>query len=514
MTAAADEPSVPATAPPLPSLRRAVLRGAPMAPLPEKVLQFGEGNFLRAFVDWMLERMNAAGVFNGRAVLVQPIAQGLADLINAQEGLYTVVLRGRQDGQVVDRRELVSAVSRCVDPYRDCDAFLALATQPELRFVVSNTTEAGIRTDPGDTLDARPAPSFPGKLTQLLYARFRHFGGSTAHGWILLPCELIERNGDHLRRAVEETARRWELPAAFFAWLDMACVFTSTLVDRIVTGYPRDEAAALEAALGYRDRLLVAAEIFHAWVIESPRPLDAELPLREVGLDVTFTRDVGPYRERKVRILNGAHSMTVLAAYLAGLDTVGECMNDPTFRAFIEGGIREEIAPTLKLPAAELESFARSVSERFANPFIKHQLLSIALNSVSKVKARILPTLLDYRRLRGAPPRRLVFSLAALLAFYRGSELRDGALIGKRAGSEYRVEDDAEVLKAFHAAWAGHAEGDVPFEVARPIVLALLRRTDFWGQDLDAAVPGLADTVARHLELITSRGVRAALAAA
>jgi tagaturonate reductase len=508
-------PAAPPASPPaspsgLPRLDRTIVSLA--EDRPEKVLQFGEGNFLRAFVDWMLDRMNGAGLFNGRAVLVQPIAQGLADVINAQDGLYTVVLRGRQNGRVVDTREVVRSVSRCIDPHRDFEAFLACATSPDLRFVVSNTTEAGIRVDAADRPDSRPCPSFPGKLTQLLLHRFRHFDGDPDRGLVMLPCELIERNGDQLRRAVEETARRWELPAAFLEWVDRACLYTNTLVDRIVTGYPRDEAAELQAALGYEDRLLVAAEVFHAWVIESPRPLEAELPLREVGLDVVWTTDVTPYRERKVRILNGAHTMSVLAAFLAGLDTVGACMADPTFRAFIEGGIAEEVLPTLTLPRAELESFAGSVSERFANPFIKHQLLSISLNSVSKFKARILGTMLDYRRLRGNLPPRLTFSLAALLAFYRGATLRDGALLGARAGSPYRIEDEPGVLDAFHAVWAGHAEGPVTVAVAARVARTILARADLWGRDLEGALPGLTDAVAVHLAAICTDGARAALA--
>jgi tagaturonate reductase len=479
---------------------------------PERVLQFGEGNFLRAFVDWMLDRMNGAGLFNGRAVLVQPIAHGMADAINAQDGLFTVVLRGRQDGQIVDTRELVTAVSRCIDPYRDFESFAACARNPDLRFVVSNTTEAGIRVDPADALDARPCPSFPGKLTQLLHLRFQCFSGDPARGLVMLPCELIERNGDNLRRAVEETARRWELPAAFLDWVEHACVFTNTLVDRIVTGYPKDEADELQAALGYQDRLLVAAEVFHAWVIESARPLEAELPFRRVGLDVTWTDDVGPYRERKVRILNGAHTMSVLAAYLAGLDTVGACMADPAFRGFIEGGIAEEILPTLTLPRGELESFARSVSERFANPFIKHQLLSISLNSVSKFKARILGTMLDYRRLRGELPRRLTFSLAALIAFYRGTDLREGALVGRRAGAEYRIQDDPAALASFQRAWSAYPEGPLSLAAATTVTSAILSNQDLWGQDLETALSGLTAAVAGHLAIICTEGARAALA--
>jgi tagaturonate reductase len=319
-------------------------------PLPERVLQFGEGNFLRAFVDWMIARLNARGLFGGRVVLVQPIAAGMAREVNAQDGLYTVILRGLADGRIVESREVVSAVSRCVDPYQDFDAFIACAANPDLRFVVSNTTEAGIRTDPADAVDARPSPSFPGKLTQLLHARFIATGGAPDKGLVMLPCELIERNGDVLARAVTETAARWGLGDGFARWLREACVFTNTLVDRIVTGYPKDEAAELSSQLGYDDELLVTGEVFHSWVIESPLPLDGELPFAKAGLDVTWTADMTPYRERKVRILNGAHTMTVLAAYLAGKETVRECMDDPLIRNYMERGIEQEILPTLSLP--------------------------------------------------------------------------------------------------------------------------------------------------------------------
>jgi tagaturonate reductase len=483
---------------------------APARALPEKVLQFGEGNFLRAFVDWMFARLNQRGTFAGRVVLVQPIAAGMAAQINAQDGLYTLILRGLSDGRIVEQREIVSAVSRCVDPYREFDAFIACAANPDLRFVVSNTTEAGIKTDPGDAVDARPSPSFPGKLTQLLYARFQHFGGAPDRGLVMLPCELIERNGDVLARVVAETARGWGLPDAFLRWVDEACLFTNTLVDRIVTGYPKDEVAELSAQLGYQDDLLVTGEVFHSWVIESRRPLDAELPFVAAGLDVTWTADMTPYRERKVRILNGAHTMTVLAAYLAGKDTVRECMDDPLIRSYMQDGIEQEILPTLTLPRADLDAFARSVTERFSNPFIKHYLLSIALNSVSKYKARILGTVLDYQRKQGKLPPRLTFALAALIAFYRGREIRDGALIGQRDGVEYRIQDDAAVLECFRDAW--RTAGDKP---SRDACLALVRRVlarpAFWGQDLTAALPGFDAAVARHLAEICSAGVRAAL---
>jgi tagaturonate reductase len=494
--------------------------------LPERVLQFGEGNFLRAFVDWMLARMNRRGLFDGRAVLVQPIAAGMADAINGQDGLYSVVLRGLRDERVVESREIVDSVSRCLDPYRSFDAFLDCAKNPALRFVVSNTTEAGIRVDGADALDARPSPSFPGKLTQLLYARFQHVAGDPAGGLVMLPCELIERNGDTLKRAVVELARAWSLPVPFLRWLDDACIFTNTLVDRIVTGYPKDEAPALFAELGYRDDLLVAGETFHAWVIEGPPALEDELPLRQAGLDVTWTADVAPYRERKVRILNGAHTMLVFAGFLDGKDTVRRCMEDPLLRAYLQQGMDDEILPTLTagrpggaapLPPEDVAAFARSVRERFANPFIKHQLLSIALNSVSKYRARILPTVLDYHAANSRLPPRLTFALASLFAFYRGREIRDGALVGQGRGTRpeasYRVVDEPRVLEGFRDAWGEAALSGDPPDAATCLALArrVLSRVDFWGDDLVARLPGLDGAVALHLATICQLGVRAAL---
>ncbi len=478
--------------------------------LPERVLQFGEGNFLRGFVGWMLERMNRRGLFNGRAVLVQPIAEGLGERINQQDGLYTVLLRGVAAGAMLEQRELVTSVSRCLNPYRDFDAVLGLARQPELRFVVSNTTEAGIRLDPDDRLDARPACSFPAKLTQLLYARFLHFKADPAKGWVMLPCELIERNGDALERAVKQLAQNWALPAAFEAWLNQSCVFTNTLVDRIITGFPKDETDDLTAQLGYRDALIVAGEVFHCWVIESPRPLEEELPLVQAGLDVVWTTDMTPYRERKVRILNGAHTLVALAAFLAGKDTVRDCMDDPLFRRYVESALSNEILPTLTLPAAELSSFAGSVLERFGNPFIQHQLLNISLNSVSKYKARLLGTLLDNQR-AGRSSARLEFALAALIAFYRGGELSDNALMGERQGKPYAIRDEARVLEHFASVWRSSPTGACSLELCNQLVTDTLARQDIWGCALNELSPSLTAAVAGHLHAICSVGVRTAL---
>jgi tagaturonate reductase len=501
--------------PPAPRLG-AALRLHPRNDAPERVLQFGEGNFLRAFVDWMLHRMNAGGFFSGRAVLVQPIARGQADTLNAQDGLYTVMLRGLERGRRVETREIVSSVSRAIDPHRDFDAFLACARNPDLRFVVSNTTEAGIRTDPADRLDARPATSFPGKLTQLLAERCRHFGGDPSRGLVILPCELVEQNGDALLAAVLETAHAFDLSAAFVRWVHEACLFTNTLVDRIVTGYPADEVDALVGALGYQDDLLVAGEHFHQWVIETPSSIADELPLAAAGLNVVETRELRPYRERKVRILNGAHTMMALSGFLAGCDTVGECMDDARVRAHVERAVRDEIIPAIAspdggFPEAELAQYAETVFERFRNPFIRHRLPSIALNSVSKVRVRIVDTLLDHARRFGRLPPHLTFAVAALCAHHRGNEVEDGALLGRRAGDAYRIEDTPAALAFFVAAWRACPPGAETPERCLALVRRLLAREDFWGQDLGRALPGLDAQAAVWLHEIVTRGMKATL---
>ena len=477
----------------------------PLTEFPERILQFGEGNFLRAFVDWMINRLNARGLFNGRVVVVQPIAQGLVPALNKQDGLYTLLLRGLQNGEVIEEREIITSVSRGINPYAEWDAYLACAANPDLRFIVSNTTEAGIAyLEEPRPVDACPN-SFPAKVTAFLHARFRHFGGAAAAGMVLIPCELIDRNGDNLKRAVLQHARAWELADGFAAWVEEHCAFLNTLVDRIVTGYPKEEAAEICAELGYEDTLLDTGEIFHLWVIEGGARYRAELPFEQAGLNVIWTDNMEPYRTRKVRILNGAHTMTVLAAYLAGRETVRESVEDALIGAYMRQGIFDEIIPILELPAEEKARFAEAVFERFRNPFIRHLLLSIALNSVSKFAVRVLPSLLEYREHTGALPTTLTFSLAALLAFYRGTEIADGALQGARDGQPYPIKDDAPVLAEFAAAWTAFAQDSD--------VQALVRRIlgqPWWGQDL-TAVRGLADAVAAYLHTILEKGMVAAM---
>ena len=373
----------------------------------------------------------------------------------------------------------------------------ALAHNPEMRFVFSNTTEAGISYHAGDKFDDAPAVSYPAKLTRLLFERFSHFNGALDKGWIIIPCELIDYNGDVLRELVLRYAQEWALPEAFIQWLDQANSFCSTLVDRIVTGYPRDEVAKLEEELGYHDGFLDTAEHFYLFVIQGPKSLATELRLDKYPLNVLIVDDIKPYKERKVAILNGAHTALVPVAFQAGLDTVGEAMNDAEICAFVEKAIYEEIIPVLDLPRDELESFASAVTGRFRNPYIKHQLLSIALNGMTKFRTRILPQLLAGQKANGTLPARLTFALAALIAFYRG----------ERNGETYPVQDDAHWLERYQHLWSQHRDRVIGTQELVAIVLA---EKDHWEQDL-TQVPGLVEQVANDLDAILEKGMREAV---
>ncbi|EES6293190.1 glutaminase B [Escherichia coli] len=381
--------------------------------------------------------------------------------------------------------------------HSEYDEFLKLAHNPEMRFVFSNTTEAGISYHAGDKFDDAPAVSYPAKLTRLLFERFSHINGALDKGWIIIPCELIDYNGDALRELVLRYAQEWALPEAFIQWLDQANSFCSTLVDRIVTGYPRDEVAKLEEELGYHDGFLDTAEHFYLFVIQGPKSLATELRLDKYPLNVLIVDDIKPYKERKVAILNGAHTALVPVAFQAGLDTVGEAMNDAEICAFVEKAIYEEIIPVLDLPRDELESFASAVTGRFRNPYIKHQLLSIALNGMTKFRTRILPQLLAGQKANGTLPARLTFALAALIAFYRG----------ERNGETYPVQDDAHWLERYQQLWSQHRDRVIGTQELVAIVLA---EKDHWEQDL-TQVPGLVEQVANDLDAILEKGMREAV---
>lgn len=468
---------------------------------PVKVLQFGEGNFLRAFVDYMIDIANEQGAFDGDIVIVKPIEFGNLDRFHKQECQYTVQLRGIVDGEAKRINRVVTSVADAVDAYTEYEKYASFAKLDTLRFVVSNTTEAGIVYDETDQLELNPPKSYPGKLCKFLYERYQAFRGAMDKGLIMLPVELIDDNGIHLKECVLKQAENWKLEEGFVKWVNEACVFTSTLVDRIVTGYPRDEAASLCEEFGYQDDLIVTGEPFALWVIESAKDISEELPLPKVGLPVIYTDNQKPYKQRKVRILNGAHTSFVLASYLCGNDIVLESMQDAMILNYIKKTIYEEVIPTLTLPKKDLEDFAEAVLTRFNNPYVKHALLSISLNSVSKWRARCMPSFLGYIEKEGKLPVHLTFSLAALLAFYTGSEIRDKALIGHRDGAEYQILDDMAVLQFF-------AENSQ--KSSAEYAKAVLSNQDFWGQDL-SALAGVTDAVAGYLEKIRTAGMREAV---
>ena len=482
-------------------LKKTGYNGYILEKAPEKVMQFGEGNFLRAFVDDFFDITNEKAGFNGKVVLVQPIAQGLTDLINKQEGLYTLYLRGSEKGIKVDDKRVISAVSRCINPYGEWDKVLELARSADLEIIVSNTTEAGIVHDSESTFDQMPPTSFPAKLTRVLYERF----AAGQKGIVMLSCELIDNNGRELLKCVNQYIDDWKLSDDFRKWVNTENIFCSTLVDRIVPGRIRDqkEVEALAAANGYEDPLMDVGEVFGIWVIEGPNGLEDRLPFKKAGVPVIVVPDVTPYKKRKVRILNGAHTGFVLGAYLAGYDIVRDCMHDDTILGYMNKMLYDEVIPTLPLDKKDLEEFATAVQDRFNNPFVNHELMSISLNSTSKWRARNMPTFLDYVKEKKKLPVCLTTSFAAYIAFYSNDiqELTDKGLVCRRPkGNEYTVSDDRWVLEFF----LDHGN-DSPED----LVHAVMTNKDMWGQDL-TEVPGFEAEVIRILKQIRTEGSLAA----
>ncbi len=469
---------------------------------PERVLQFGEGNFLRAFVDYFIDILNEKTDFHSKVILCQPIASGLTDKINKQEGLYTLYLRGFENGQKVNKKRIISCVSRCINPYQDFHALLDCAKNKDLRFITCNTTEAGIVFDAACKFTDTPAASYPGKLTQFMYERFRHFGTQKGRDFVILSCELIDNNGKELEKCVLQYAKLWHLGEDFIQWIKEENIFCSTLVDRIVTGYPKNEADALCKENGYSDHIMDTGEVFGFWVIEGPNALKKELPFEKAKLPVLITDDHTPYKQRKVRILNGAHTSMVLGAYLAGQDIVRNCMEDDVILGFMHKTIYEEIIPTLTLPKEELENFAASVTERFKNPFIDHALLAISLNSSSKWKARVMPSFKGYVEKFGKLPPCITASFAFYIAFYKGKKRTEDGLENTRAdGNAYTIKDDAFILDFYFS----HKDDD-----NHTLAQAVCANTDFWGEDL-SAIPDFVDTVADYLDEIDAKGTYAVM---
>ncbi|NLA73235.1 MAG: tagaturonate reductase [Clostridiales bacterium] len=454
---------------------------------PEKILSIGEGNFLRAFSCFLVDVMNEKGIYDGNIVLCQPIKDGKCDIINAQNGLYTVIERTAENGKEVEQTRVIKSVSRCINPYLSFEEFLNVGRSPDLEVIISNTTEAGIAFCSSDKFADIMESSYPAKLTRLLYERFCTF--KTYGGVLILPVELIDSNGSKLKECVKEYIRLWNLPESFSAWLDKECYFANTLVDRIVSGYPKNDAERIFEQLGYEDLLLDAAEPFFFWAIEAPKDMADIFPAEKTGLDIIFTTDITPYKTRKVRILNGAHTLSVLAAFLFGHNTVFEMMSDSVFEAFIENTLKEEIIPFINLPDDEKSAFAKAVIERFKNPFLGHRLIDISLNSVSKYKARCLPSVLDYTKEKGFAPPNLSFSLAALLKFYDG-KWENKEFTAFRNGEKYKISDDKKVLEF----------------IEKSDINTILSNKDLWGMDL-RDIPEFAEKVEAAYKDIEKHGI-------
>lgn len=468
----------------------------------ERVIQIGEGNFMRGFVDWMIHQLNKNNLFRGRVVVVAPRKTGTPNIerLNAQDGLFTVWLRGVQHGMKVDERDIVSSVSRGLDPYQHWDEFLACAENPEIEIVVSNTTESGIQYIREDFQEGVAVQSFPGKLTAYLYHRYRHFHGAASAGMTVVPCELLDNNGDRLREIVLQHAKDWGLPSGFSEWVQQHNHFCNTLVDRIVTGFPQGEGAEeLLAELPYRDELVTVGEPFHLWAIEADERLRQHWPFEQIGLNVAYVSDITPYRMQKVRILNGLHTAMCAAGLLLGVQTVREAMNHPVLGQFVRRLLDEEIVPTLLAShifaeQAVIEGFAGSVVDRFNNPFIRHELNSITLNGLSKIRVRLLPTLKEFYAQRGRVPALLSAALAAQLLFYQGAD-----------GSQ-EVRDDPEMLQRIAHIWS--KETTVGLE--RTIKM-LLGEHALWDEDLNQ-MDGLREAVLDFIGRAREQGIEAALA--
>ena len=456
----------------------------------EKVIQFGEGNFLRAFIEWIIWKTNQKTDFNGSVVVVQPIEKGMVSWLNEQDGLYHLNLQGLQNGEPVDSLDMIDVISRGINPYEDFEAYLRLAEQPEMRFVISNTTEAGIAFDPSCKFTDAPASSYPGKLVQLLYHRYETFKGAKDKGFIIFPCELIFENGKHLKECIRQYIDLWQLGPDFSAWFEEACGVYSTLVDRIVPGYPRDNAAALCERAGYDDHLLDKAEIFHLWVIEAPKEIAAEFPADKAGLHVLFVPSEEPYHKRKVTLLNGPHTVLSPVAFLSGVNIVRDACNHEVISKYIHKVQFEELMQTLDLPMDELEKFAGDVLERFDNPFVDHQVTSIMLNSFPKFQARDLPGVKTYLERKGELPKGLVFGLAAIITYYKGGKREDGV--------EIVPNDDQKIMDLLKELWA---TGDT-----QKVTDGVLGAEFIWQEDLNK-VPGLNAMVKQDLDLIKSVGM-------
>ncbi|MCK5815413.1 MAG: tagaturonate reductase [Flavobacteriaceae bacterium] len=456
--------------------------------LPIKIVQFGEGNFLRAFVDDAFQKLNKEVNFNAGIAVVQPIEHGMIEMLNKQDGLYTLFLNGLKNGEEIQTKELITNIVKGVDPYKNFDEYLELAKEENLEFIISNTTEAGISYDAQDKPAMQPPNSFPAKLTVLLYERFKFFKGDSKKGLTIIPCELINYNADNLKEIILKYIEIWNLEPDFKNWIIEHNTFHNTLVDRIVPGYPKAQIEKYNAQLDYQDDLIVTAEPFFLWVIEGSDALKEKLPFEQTNLDVKIVEDIQPFRTRKVRILNGAHTAMVPFSILYGNTTVRETIENDFTGKFVENAVYDEIIKTLDLSESELKHFADEVFDRFRNPFVEHQLSSIALNSISKFKVRVLPSLLKYVELNDKLPVHLVFAFASLIRFYKEDW----------NGTALPIQDDKEIVNTFKEIW--------DLKEYEQIAKVVLGNQEFWGQDLNL-INSLTKAITLGLEEIDQNGI-------
>lgn len=465
---------------------------------PTKIMQFGEGNFLRAFVDWQIDILNETTELNAGIAIIRPIDYDALPLLNVQDGLYTSIIRGlNEQGDVVADHRIISSVNEEIPVYKEFAKYMALAESPDLKIIFSNTTEAGIEYIDTDKLTDAPAKAFPAKLTQWLYHRFEFFSGSKDSGVVIIPCELIDYNGDKLKEIVLQYCQLWQLSDEFINWLITANDFCSTLVDRIVTGFPRDEHAKLQEELGYKDNFMVTAEYFHLFVIQGPEHLADLLCLEGSELNIKVVDDISPYKQRKVAILNGAHTAMVPLAYMSDIDSVGEALADPLFEKYLTALIFDEIIPTLNLPKDELEAFANDVLNRFRNPYIHHLLMAISLNSMTKFKTRLLPQILTFVERQQTVPSMMAMAIAGQILFFKG----------ERNGEKIELSDSEQWLTLFKQLWTRYDNDEIGIT---DLVSEVLSADWHWEQDL-TQLPSLTGQVSGYLEAMLTLDVRQVL---
>ena len=462
--------------------------------LPERVVQFGTGGFHRGFIDYFIDAANRQGKFGGRIVAVSSTGSGRVDSLNDQNGLYTLVTEGLENGRATREFRLVSSLSRAVDAVEQWDEVLELARNPDLELVVSNTTEVGIEDDPDD-VPGTPPGSFPGKLTLFLAERALAFELSRDAGLTVVPCELIDHNADRLRSLVLGLARRWNLGAGVIGWIERNVIFCNSLVDRIVPGTPSGERLqAFEDLLGYRDEMLTVCEPYHLFAIEVRGESPEELRFAEADLGVVLAGDIEPYRLRKMRLLNGAHTLLAPLALQCGVSTVHEAVSDDLIGAFLRRTMYDELVRSLDVPGAG--TFAREVVERFSNPFLAHPLFAITLHGTTKLRVRVVPSIVEFTEREGRAPDLIAFGFAAYLLFLRG-ELHE-----ERRTAGLPVPADEQGMR-IQDLWNGKRTPEA-------VALEACRMEDLWGVDL-TRLSDFAQRVASHLTNIERGGVRSPL---